>query len=105
MNKLSLTLVAVALVAVGVGCSVPRAPIAGALYIDVKDGLAVNNGPLGADSGSAEAYSICGITTGDCSITKAAANGGIKEISHVDYHSWGILGIYGTTTTTVYGKK
>lgn len=105
MNKLSLTLVSVALIAVGVGCSVPRAPIAGALYVDVKDGLAVNNGALGADSGSATASSIFGITTGDCSISTAAANGSIKEVSHVDYHSWGILGIYGKTTTTVYGKK
>lgn len=104
MNKLTLTLVAVALVAIGVGCSMPRSPMSGGIYIDVKDGLAVNNGPLGTTSGSAEATAIFGIVLGDCSINKAASNGNVKEISHVDYHSWGILGIYGTTTTTVYGR-
>ncbi len=104
MNRFRFALLATALVTVGVGCSMPRSPFQGGLYTDVKDGLAVNNGPIGTLSGSAEARTIIGITTGDCSISAAAAKGNIKEISHVDYHSWGIMGIYGTTTTTVYGK-
>jgi hypothetical protein len=104
VSKLCLTLVAVAVVSLSVGCSVPRAPISGSLYVDVKDNLQVNPGPLGPNKGEATASSIIGITTGDCSVTTAAANGKITEISHVDYHSWGIMGIFAKTTTVVYGK-
>jgi hypothetical protein len=104
VNKLSLVLTAVALILVGVGCSVPRSPIPGALYTDVKDGLMANSGPVGTKEGSAMATSIFGITTGDCSIKAAMTAGAINDISYVDYHSWGILGVYSTTTTTVVGK-
>ncbi|HVR75492.1 MAG TPA: TRL-like family protein [Planctomycetota bacterium] len=89
------------------GCSVPRSPIAGALYTNVKDVLIANPGPVPASlkpPGEAMATGIFGITTGDSSIETAMKNGGITKIHFVDYSSWGIMGIYGTTTTRVYGE-
>lgn len=105
MKKLSLALAAAALVMLSVGCSMVRSPASYSLYADVKDGLAVGTGDVGTKPpGVATATTIFGITTGDCSIATAAKQGSITKIGHVDYHSWGILGIYGTTTTQVYGQ-
>jgi hypothetical protein len=44
------------------------------------------------------------VATGDSSIKAAAANGGITKISHVDYHTTAVLGVYAKTTVTVYGE-
>lgn len=106
MSSMFKVLAVLSLCFIAYGCSVPRAPIAGALYTNVKDGLIANPGPIPASpkTGEAMATGIFGITTGDSSIETAAKNGGITKIHYVDYSSWGIMGIYGTTTTRVVGE-
>lgn len=90
------------------GCASAAAPVNGAWYSSVK-------GPVeaGADVdrskatkvGEAQAMSILGlIALGDCSIEKAAENGDITKISHVDHQSFSVLGIYATYTTIVHGE-
>ncbi len=44
------------------------------------------------------------IATGDCSISTAAKNGGIKTVSTVDWKGTNILGFYSTGKTIVTGK-
>lgn len=41
---------------------------------------------------------------GDASVETAAADGGIKEVQHVDYERKQILGIYSEFTIRAYGK-
>jgi hypothetical protein len=53
--------------------------------------------------GQASSTGIICFATGDSSIKTAADNGGITKISHVDYHTTSVLGIYAKTTVTVYG--
>ena len=54
--------------------------------------------------GQATSTGIICVATGDSSIKTAAANGGITKISHVDYHTTSVLGLYTKTTVTVYGE-
>jgi hypothetical protein len=102
---IALVVVAVTLVSISVSCSMPRSPITFALYQDVKDGLAVNPGdiPDAPKVGESTSTSVIGITTGDSSIDAARRQGNLKKIYYADYHSFSILGIYGKTTTKVYG--
>ena len=102
---IALLVVAVTLVSISVSCSMPRSPISFVLYQDVKDALGVNPGdiPDSPKVGEATATSIIGITTGDSSIDAARRQGNLKKIYYADYQSYSILGIYGKTTTKVYG--
>ena len=62
------------------------------------------NTDFGSKVGEAQAMSILGaVTMGDCSVRKAAENGGITTVKHVDYKVTNILGIYATYTTIAYG--
>ena len=55
--------------------------------------------------GTATSNSYLGlIATGDCSIATACKNGGISQISHVDWKVKNTLGFFGEYTVTVYGK-
>lgn len=55
--------------------------------------------------GEATCTNILGIIAiGNCSVNKAAASAGIKEIKSVDTRNNGILGIFATTTTIVKGN-
>lgn len=68
--------------------------------------VAATSNNVGTKCGEASATTILGILTfnGDCSIDRAAKKAGIKQISHVDQKVTDILGIFGTTTTYVYGE-
>ena len=68
--------------------------------------LAATSNPVGTKVGKASYPVIlsCLVFTGDASIDTAAKKAGIKKISHVDVKTTSILGIYGTTTTYVYGE-
>jgi len=68
--------------------------------------VAATSNPVGSKCGEATAVTFLGVITldGDCSINAAAKQGGIKKISHVDQKVTSILGVYGTTTTIVYGE-
>lgn len=77
---------------------------AGLWYADTTKGVSVGTGS-GSKRGEASTMSILGlVSTGDAGIAKAAENGGIKKIGHVDIKFMHILGIYGKTTTVVYGE-
>lgn len=68
--------------------------------------LAATSNTVGTKCGKATAPIFLSVLTfgGDASIDTAAKKAGIKKISHVDVHTTNILGIYGTTTTIVYGE-
>ena len=87
------------------GCAAGRAPVTGFIYTDVKDSASVTGNSLASKRGTAQATSILGwVGQGDASAQAAAQAGGIKKISHVDYHTTSILGVYAPYTTDVYGE-
>lgn len=87
------------------GCAFTNSPALGTLYTDAHGPHTATSNDVGEKAGTAEASSILGlVATGDASINEAAKNGNITKISHVDYHTKNILGIYATYTVTVYGE-
>jgi hypothetical protein len=66
--------------------------------------VAVTSNSGSSKMGEATSTAILGFATGDSSIKAAAAAGSITKISHVDSHTTVILGVYGKTTTIVYGE-
>lgn len=88
-----------------VSCAAVKAPVAGAIYTDVKDGMAVTANAGSSKVGTATVTGYVGvIAIGDASIQTAAKSAGISRIHHVDYHSTSILGIVNTYTIYVYGE-
>lgn len=103
MNKLMIA--AVGLVAL-CGCvSAPFVPPVG-IVSEVKAPLSTDgNWKVGMKSGSASSQCILGIcAVGDCSITAAAKNGGLKRVDYVDYKYDNIIGIWQQVTVTAYGE-
>ena len=89
------------------GCVSPMCPVgsvAGSIYTDVSGPVAATGNAGGNKMGQAISTGILGFATGDSSIKAAAANGGITKISHVDYHTTSVLGVYAKTTVIVYGE-
>ena len=63
------------------------------------------NWNVGLKSGEASSFSILGLyASGDCSISAAALNGGLKKIYHVDYKYRNIIGIWQKATVIAYGE-
>jgi len=87
------------------GCAFPVSPVGiGFIYTDVKGPVNASSNTKGSKHGQAEAMNILGIVaTGDASINAAAGNAGITKVSHVDFKSWSILGLFSKFTTDVYG--
>ncbi|WP_104695629.1 TRL-like family protein [Helicobacter salomonis] len=83
------------------GCASPF-PV-GNLFTGVK--LPVSgNGESGSKTGEASCGSILGLFAfGDCSVEKAAKEGGIKTIKSVDRKVFNVIGLYGHYTTIVKG--
>lgn len=87
------------------GCAVVATPALGTIYTDVKAPIMATSNSLGSKVGTGEVTSILGaVATGDASIQSAAQSAGITRISHVDYESTNILGIFATYTVYVYGE-
>lgn len=87
------------------GCVSPAgAPIMGAIYTDVSGPAAAGPAAGFSKVGQSEAVGIICVATGDASIDAAAKSAGITKIHHVDVNYMSILGVYGKTTTTVYGE-
>jgi hypothetical protein len=103
MKKTLQTVLALGLVAMMLpGCGIG---LYGAFYTDVTTPVDATANGVGSKVGTAEATSILGlIATGDAGINQAAKNGGISKISHVDFHTMSILGLYGKYTVYVYGE-
>lgn len=88
-----------------VSCGIVKTPVTGALYTDVKDGVAVTANAGSSKVGTAQAAGYLGLVAlGDASIQAAAKEAGITRIHHVDYQSKSYLGIYNVYTTIVYGE-
>lgn len=101
MKKLIAVAFAAALLA---GCGAVKSPVAGLVYTDVKDGLAVTGNAGSSKVGTAEVHGILGIVAvGDASIQTAAREAGITRIHHVDYQAKSYLGVYTVYTIIVYG--
>jgi hypothetical protein len=97
----------VALAGLVAGCVGPMGPVGGVggmVYTDVSGPVAATGNAAGSKMGQAASTGIICVATGDSSIKAAAANGGITKISHVDYHTRYVLGLYTKTTVTVYGE-
>ncbi|HZL44571.1 MAG TPA: TRL-like family protein [Verrucomicrobiae bacterium] len=106
MKKTISCLCAVGLGGLLSGCVSPIGPIGAVgagIYTDVSGPVAVTSNTRGSKMGQASSTGIICFATGDSSIKTAADNGGITKISHVDYHTTSVLGIYAKTTVTVYG--
>jgi hypothetical protein len=88
------------------GCVGPMGQVGGAwggVYTDVSGAFGATGNPGGSKMGQASSSGIICVATGDSSIKAAMSNGGITKISHVDYHTTSVLGLYAKTTVTVYG--
>src|ERR1035441_2201218 len=106
MKKVALCSLAAGLVALS-GCVGPMGLAGGVgagVYTDVSGPIGATSNTAGSKMGQASSTGIICVATGDSSIKAAAANGGITKISHVDYHTTSILGVYAKTTVTVYGE-
>lgn len=68
--------------------------------------VAATSNPVGNKCGVAKTTTILSIFGGsaDCGINKAAKNGGITRISHVDSYQKNYLGIVTIYGTRVYGE-
>jgi TRL (tRNA-associated locus)-like protein len=89
------------------GCVAPMGPVGGVaagIYTDVSGPVCATSNTEGSKMGQATSTGIICVATGDSSIKAAAANGGITKISHVDYHTTSVLGLWAKTTVTVYGE-
>lgn len=78
---------------------------AGMLVSVTTVGQTATSNPIGTKVGTSEAYGILGlVNAGNASIQKAAKDGGITKISHVDVKTLGILGVFTQYKTIVYGE-
>jgi TRL (tRNA-associated locus)-like protein len=94
---------------------VSGSPVSGVLVTNVRvpgvsfptaDDLGAGSDLSNLAQGQASAFSILGLLAGgDASIQKAASNGKIKKIHHVDHDLSSFLGIYAKYTTIVYGER
>jgi hypothetical protein len=101
------SLLILALLAAGVlpGCAfAPVVPPRGLLYNDQRAPL-FGGKETGTKEGKASAYSVLMMVGwGDASLDAAARNGSIKQVKHVDYELYSILGMYQKFTTIVRGE-
>lgn len=107
MKKLTkMCVAAVAGIAV-LGCTSCSTAMGGAgmLVSAVTVGQTATSNPVGTKVGTSEAYGVLGlVNAGNASIQKAARDGGITKISHVDVKTLGVLGIFTQYKTIVYGE-
>jgi len=109
MKHALLCVLAAVLVVGASGCglySAPVMPSLGWVYSEVKAPLDIDmdKTTLGTKVGRAQVESILGlVSTGDCSIQKAASSAGIMTVNHVDYEYYNVLGVIQRFTVIVYG--
>ena len=88
------------------GCASAVSPVTGFWYTNVDGPIAATSAPDEATRvGRASTRSVLGIiATGDASIQRAARDGGISEIHHVDFESRSYFGVLAEFTVVVYGN-
>ena len=85
------------------GCATGLSPVGVGLITDVKGPITATD-KNGSKTGTACATTIIGlINQGDASIAAAKAEGGIKIVSSVDYHTKGFYPFMGKTCIIVTG--
>jgi hypothetical protein len=107
MKRQTVYLSAIGLAALLTGCVMPVGPmgsVTGGIYTDTMGPVAVTDNAAATKSGEATSSGLLGFAWGDSSIKAAAAAGSITKISHVDSHTKTVLGVWGKTTTIVYGE-
>jgi len=89
-----------------VGCVMAPFQPPGGLVAVTKAPLSTDgNWKAGLKSGSSTARSCLGLYAwGDCSITAAAKNGGLKRVDYLDYDYLNVIGIWQEVTVTAYGE-
>ena len=88
------------------GClSAPFQPPTGMVAETTAPLSTEGNWNVGMKSGEASSFSVLGLyAAGDCSISAAATNGGLKKIYYVDYKYRNIIGIWQKATVIAYGE-
>lgn len=104
MNKLALGMIAAGFLSL-TACQPVASPLVGVFYNDTKYGYIATTNTNATKEGKACAQTILGlVATGDASIAAAKANGGITEVSHIDYSAKSVLGVIADWCTIVKGK-
>lgn len=100
-------LVGFALTSCSTAFSTVKSPVGvGGIYTGVEGPITATSADVGTNVGKASATNILGIiAVGDASINTAANSGNISKISHVDYKTTSILGLYVKHEVYVYGSK
>lgn len=88
------------------GClSAPFKPPVGMVSVVQAPLSTDGNWTIYQNRGESSSYCVLGIAAvGDCSVSAAAKNGGIKKVGHVDYEYKNILGIWQEVKVVVYGE-
>ncbi len=77
----------------------------GSVYTDTTVPVAVTSNQLGTKVGEAKVTSYVGVVAlGDGGVKAAAKKAGITKVSHVDVHTFSVLGVYTVQTYLVYGN-
>lgn len=83
----------------------PSAGVYGSIFTKVKAPGQLNVNEVGTKVGTSNAIGILGVVgVGDYGLNEAIKNGNIKKVSHVDYETFSVLGVYTKITTYVYGN-
>jgi hypothetical protein len=98
------SLCAVALLCTGCAVVTTQA-LNGFFYSEMTSPGSISGANLGGKSGTSSAESFLGlIARGDAGIHAAATGAGLSSVSHVDYKSYSILGVYAKIETYAYGN-
>lgn len=104
MIKRMTALAALGSVALLTGCAAGYTPVSVGLITDVKGPITATEYKGTSKTGTACASTIIGlVNSGDASIAAAKAEGGIKTVSTVDFHTKGFYPFFGKTCTIVSG--
>ena len=81
-------------------------PPTGLIYTNIEAPINIGPSQMASKRGKADVITVLGLfAVGDGSVKTAAQNGGISEVTHVDYEYKNvILGLYQRYTTVVYGN-
>lgn len=107
ISLLAIFVVGFALTSCGTAFSTVKTPVGmGGAYTGVEGPVTATSNDVGTSVGSAGATNILGILAiGDASINTAANSGNISEISHVDYKTTSVLGLFVSHKVYVYGSN
>jgi len=100
VKKTGLLLAIVALTVTGCASYQPM----GSFFTEGKMGVQDNGGPTGKEGRACMTSVLALVATGDASIDAAKRDGGITNVSTVNYEVSNVLGIYGKYCTVVQGS-